>query len=268
MSQLGRIVRPFVPKPILRIREHLIWARTWSRIRQQYGQLSVAEAFAQTYSNKLWGGVEGNEFFSGIGSLDEFGTPYAEWLTGFIVERGIENVVDLGCGDFQIGQKICSVHSVNFIGIDIVPDLIKSNQSRHANANISFICADIIEDELPDGDVCLIRQVLQHLSNSQISRVLANCSKFPYLVVTEDIYCGRRMRPNVDIMHGPDNRLHKRSGVFLDKAPFCLETESVLEIPCPEFSSVIRTCLIERARERQLKTVPAVSASSLTRRTD
>jgi len=78
MSQLGRIVRPFVPKPILRIREHLIWARTWSRIRQQYGQLSVAEAFAQTYSNKLWGGVEGNEFFSGIGSLDEFGTPYAE----------------------------------------------------------------------------------------------------------------------------------------------------------------------------------------------
>jgi hypothetical protein len=249
MSQLRRIVRPFVPKPILRIREHLIWAR----IRQQYGQLSVAEAFAQTYSNKLWGGIEGNEFFSGFGSLDKFATPYVEWLTGFIVERGIKNIVDLGCGDFQIGQKICSANSVNFIGVDIVPDLIESNQSRYANATISFTCADIIEDELPDGDICLIRQVLQHLSNSQISRVLANCSKFPYLVVTEDIYCGRRMRPNVDIIHGPDNRLHKRSGVFLDKAPFCLETESVLEIPCPEFPSLIRTSLIDRARKQQLK---------------
>jgi len=268
MSQLRRIVRPFVPKTILRIREHLIWVRTWARIRQQYGQLSVAEAFTQTYSNKLWGGIEGNEFFSGFGSLDRFAKPYVEWLTGFIAERGIKNIVDLGCGDFQIGQKICSANSVNFTGVDIVPDLIKFNQSQYANATISFACADIIKDELPDGDICLIRQVLQHLSNSQISRVLANCTKFPYLVVTEDIYCGVRMRPNVDIMHGPDNRLHKRSGVFLDKAPFCLETESVLEIPCPEFSSVIRTCLIERARERQLKTVPAVSASSLTRRTD
>src|SRR6516162_9507407 len=116
MSQLGRIVRPFVPKPILRIREHLIWARTWARIRQEYGQLSVAEAFAQTYRNKLWGGVEGNGFFSGFGSLDKFAAPYVEWLTGFIVERGIKNIVDLGCGDFRIGHQICSGSSVNYVG--------------------------------------------------------------------------------------------------------------------------------------------------------
>lgn len=233
-----------MPKPILRIREQLIWTWSWARIRQQYGRLSVAEAFAATYKNKLWGEIEGNDFFSGAGSLDKFATPYVEWLTGFIIEHGINNIVDLGCGDFQIGQKICSANSVNFIGVDIVPDLIESNRTRYANENINFKCADIIEDELPDGDLCLIRQVLQHLSNAQILRVLTNCRKFPYLVVTEDIYFGRRMRPNADIMHGPDNRLHKRSGVFLDKAPFCLETQSVLEISCPEFSSVIRTSLI------------------------
>jgi hypothetical protein len=146
------------------------------------------------------------------------------------------------------GGHICSAISVNFIGVDIVSDLIAVNQSRYWDATISFKCANIIQDELPDGDLCLIRQVLQHISNAQISRVLANCSKFPYWVVTEDVYCGRRMRPNLDIMHGPDNRLHKRSGVFLDRAPFSLQTQSVLEIPCPEFSSVIRTCLIEPSR--------------------
>jgi hypothetical protein len=236
------------------MRDNLIWARTWAQIRQQYGQLSVAEAFVQTYRNKLWGEIEGDDFFSGFGSLDKFAAPYVEWLTRFIVEHGIKNIVDLGCGDFRIGRQICSAVSVNFVGVDIVPDLIQFNQSEYGNAKISFKCLDIIEDDLPNGDICLVRQVLQHLSNTQISRVLANCSKFPYLVVTEDVYCGRGMRPNVDIMHGPDNRLHKRSGVFLDKAPFCLRTRSVLEMLCPEFSSVIRTCLIEGEHNRRAGT--------------
>jgi hypothetical protein len=248
------MVKPFLPKPILRMREQLIWLWTWRQIRQQYGRLSVAEAFAQTYRNKLWGGIEGNEFFSGFGSRDKFAGPYIDWLTAFIVEHGINNIVDLGCGDFHIGEQICSALSVNFVGVDIVPELIEFNQSSYGSETISFKCADIIEDELPVGDICLLRQVLQHLSNSQISRVLANCRKFPYLIVTEDVYCGRKMRPNVDIMHGPDNRLHKRSGVFLDKAPFSLQTQSVFEIPCPEFSSVIRTCLIEGKHNRRAGT--------------
>jgi hypothetical protein len=268
MSQLRRIVRPFVPKHILKIRAHLIWSRTWARIRQQYGHLSVAEAFTQTYRNKLWGGMEGDEFFSGFGSLDKFAAPYVEWLTRFIAERDIQTIVDLGCGDFRIGQKICSDISVNYIGVDIVSDLIAFNQHRYGTATASFRCANIIEDELPEGDLCLIRQVLQHLSNAQISRVLANCRKFPYLLVTEDVYCGRRMRPNLDIMHGPDNRLHKRSGVFLDRAPFSLQTQSVFEIPCPETSSVIRTCLIGDSAPPRGKSnsrvIPALSAGSLT----
>ena len=78
MSQLRRIVKPFVPKHILTMRAHLIWSRTWAQIRRQYGQLSVAEAFTQTYRNKLWGGMEGDEFFSGFGSLDKFAAPYVE----------------------------------------------------------------------------------------------------------------------------------------------------------------------------------------------
>jgi Methyltransferase domain len=154
-------------------------------------------------------------------------------------------VVDLGCGDFRVGQRICSAISVNYVGVDIVPGLIAYNQTRFGSDCVNFKCANIITDELPDGDLCLIRQVLQHLSNKQISQVLANCGKFPYLVITEDVYNGPNMRPNLDIMHGPDNRLHRRSGVFLDRAPFALRTQNVVEISCPEFNSVIRTCLIE-----------------------
>jgi SAM-dependent methyltransferase len=240
-SNLRSIAKRFAPKAILRVRKNVIWAQ----IRQQYGQLSVAEAFSQTYNSKLWGNIDGEEFFSGPGSLEEFSVPYISWLSRFIVEEKINTVVDLGCGDFRVGQRICSAISVDYVGVDIVPGLIAYNQTRFGSDCVNFKCANIITDELPDGDLCLIRQVLQHLSNKQISQVLANCGKFPYLVITEDVYNGPNMRPNLDITHGPDNRLHRRSGVFLDRAPFSLRTQNVVEISCPEFSSVIRTCLIE-----------------------
>jgi SAM-dependent methyltransferase len=245
-SSLRPIAKRFVPKAILKMRQN----RVWARIRQQYGRLSVAEAFIQTYDKKLWGNTQGEEYFSGLGSLDEFVTPYTGWLTRFIAERKINTIVDLGCGDFRVGRSICSAVSVNYVGVDIVPDLIAHNKLRFENERVSFICANIIEDDLPNGDLCLIRQVFQHLSNKQISRVLANCAKFPCLVVTEDVYNGPGMRANLDISHGPDNRLFRRSGIFLDHAPFGMRTQNVLEIPCPETDSIIRTCLIEGVHNR------------------
>jgi hypothetical protein len=247
LSKLRSIVKQFVPQPILRTLKNGRTDLIWAQIRKKYGRLSVEEAFTQTYRNKLWGKSEGEEFFSGDGSLNRFGAPYVEWITKFITDRNVRTVVDLGCGDFRIGQRICLATLVNYVGIDIVSELITYNQSRFGNERVSFKCANIIEEEMPNGDLCLIRQVLQHLSNKQISRVLTNCTKFPYVVVTEDVYSGERMRPNLDIMHGPDNRLHKRSGVFLDYAPYSLRTQYVLETCCPETSSVIRTCLIENA---------------------
>jgi hypothetical protein len=241
LSRLRLAIEQFVPQPILRVCRNLIW----TKIRQQYGQIPIAEAFTQTYRKKLWGRIKGEEFFSGPGSLDKFSAPYVEWLVRFIADHHIGTVVDLGCGDFRIGRRICSVASVNYIGVDIVRDLIVYNQLHFEKENVCFKCANIIEDELPNGELCLIRQVFQHLSNEQISSIIDKCSKFPYVIVTEDVYSGRGMRPNLDIMHGPDNRIFKRSGVFLEQAPFNLQTRSVLEIPCPATASVIRTCLIE-----------------------
>jgi hypothetical protein len=238
------VAKRFAPETVLRMRENRIWAQT----RQQYGRLPVAEVFIQTYRNKLWGNIEGEQYFSGEGSSEKFTVPYTEWLARFIDEREIDTIIDLGCGDFRAGRQICSALSVNYVGVDIVPDLIAYNQSRFGNDRVRFTCADIIEEELPDGDLCLMRQVLQHLSNEQISRVLANCMKFPFLVVTDDVYRGPDMRPNLDIMHGPDYRWFRRSGVFLDRAPFNMPAQVVLEIPY-ESGCAMRTCVIEQGRK-------------------
>jgi SAM-dependent methyltransferase len=163
----------------------------------------------------------------------------------FINEHAIKTVVDLGCGDFRVGRRICSQTNVRYIGIDIVPALIAHHQANFSREGVEFRCANIIQDELPDGELCLIRQVLQHLSNREISCVLSRLNKYGHLLVTEDVYHGSRtVRPNLDHLHGPDNRVHKRSGVFLDLPPYSLASQTLLEVSSPQTESVLRTLLI------------------------
>jgi hypothetical protein len=130
-----------VHNSILRVCRNIIWAP----IRQRYGQFSVAEAFTQTYRNKLWGGIEGSKFFSGRGSLDKFATPYVEWLIRYISKRDIKTVVDLGCGGFRIGQRICSAISVNYVSVDIVPEFIAYNHSQFGSERVNFKCANMAQ---------------------------------------------------------------------------------------------------------------------------
>ena len=195
---------------------------------------------------KCGGKREQDKFYSGRGSLEEFSAPYVEWITKFIFERDIKVVIDLGCGDFRVGQRLCAASSIDYIGVDIVPELIVYNQAQFGNEHASFRCTNIIDDELPGGELCLIRQVLQHLSNDEIRRVIANCKNYRYLLVTEDVYAGKKLEPNLDMSHGPDTRTYKQSGVFLELAPFNLPTRCVLEISRPQLGTVIRTCLIEQ----------------------
>lgn len=230
-------VKRYLPKQLLRWYKR----RKWEPIRQQYAALDVADAFTEIYRTKLWGAPEGHDFFSGGGSGLLFTTQYVDQVVRFIAEHQIRTFVDLGCGDFQVGRLICEKTGVRYVGVDVVPDLIAYNQLHFGEPQIEFRRANLIDDELPDGEFAVIRQVLQHLSNAEIQRVLAKCAKYHYVWVTEGLYVGRGCRPNLDITHGPDIRATFNSGVFLDLPPFNLKATRVLEIPGKEEDSVIRT---------------------------
>lgn len=260
-DKLRAFLYPFVPKSLLKLRKE----RKWRAIREQYGSLSVPDAFSEVYRTKLWGAVDDGEFFSGEGSTEFYAVPYSRVVTGLIREHHIRTVLDLGCGDFRVGKRICSEVRVHYTGVDIVPDLIAYNKSHFGREGIDFRCANIIADELPDADLCLIRQVLQHLSNAQISQVLKKLAKYPYVLVTEDVFSGRGLRPNLDHIHGPDNRLHKRSGVFLDLPPYNLNTQVVLEVPCTESNSIFRTVLIKNTAEPSRRYPQSSNADSRSR---
>jgi SAM-dependent methyltransferase len=170
--------------------------------------------------------------------------PAGDPAKNLISEHQIRTVVDLGCGDFRVGRLLCAQCDLQDVGADVIPDLIAYNQSRFGGPQ-EFRCANLIDDELPDGELCLIRQVLQHLSNAEISRVLAKCAKYRVVLVTEEVFTKPGSRPNLDIAHGPDNRASDNSGVFLNLPPFSFMTTPVLEIPIPGDLSVMRTVMVE-----------------------
>jgi hypothetical protein len=184
----------------------------------------------EIYQAGLWGKDKHFRFFSGIGSRGDAADSYVENMSDLIRRHSTElgyspAIIDLGCGDFQVGSALVSrLADVTYIGRDIVPELVAYNSQRFATDRISFRNLDIVVDPLPAGDICLVRQVLQHLSNEEIASILQRLAHYKFVFVTEG-YPAQRVGPvNPDKAAGADVRFDWRTGrgqgVELDQPPF------------------------------------------------
>jgi hypothetical protein len=126
---------------------------------------------------------------------------------------------------------------------DIVEPLISFNRERYSSLGVDFRVLDIVGDELPQGDIAFVRQVLQHLSNRQIQNVTNQLAKkYKYLVVTEHVSQAESFTHNIHQPAGPENRVQIKSGIVLTSAPFNLKIlQEKLLYEVPESGGVIRT---------------------------
>lgn len=218
-----------------------------ARLRKEYASLSVVDAFSKIYRENLWGGDK-NEFFSGSGSIGRVADTYIDYISKFIITHDIKSVVDLGCGDFRIGRNIAAV-SRHYIGVDVVPELISHHNEKYSCDTIDFQCLDITRDAIPSGELCLVRQVLQHLSNAEVASVLNKLNGFRYILITEHFPpMNESFVANMDKPHGPDTRLVDNSALMLSASPFSLKNiEQVLSVDVDEHATTggdtIRTFL-------------------------
>ena len=73
---------------------------------------------------------------------------------------------------------------INYLGIDIVDELIVENRKNYQNTNTAFDCYDII-DYIPSKqfDLILIRDLFIHLKNSDIHKIINNLKKMDFKYV-------------------------------------------------------------------------------------
>ena len=209
------------------------WHLKRHREEQQNRNKTIEEVFTEIYQTNKWGGSEG-EFCSGLGSTDEqIVSPYVSMVSEKAYSEGFLGLtfVDLGCGDFRVGKQLLPLCS-SYLGVDLVKQLICRNQEQYGNETTRFMHLNIVNDTLPEGDVCFVRQVFQHLSNQQINAVLPKLKMYKWVFITEHYPTDNdTITPNKDKVHGCDIRVCYNSGVYFSKPPF--------ELPKQQFSKVL-----------------------------
>lgn len=99
---------------------------------------------------------------SGKGSNLEATTKLRQILPELLRELGATSMLDLPCGDFFWMSHV-DLNDIDYIGGDIVPDLIATNQVMHSSSRRRFEVIDLIAGPIPAADVIFVRDCLVHL---------------------------------------------------------------------------------------------------------
>ncbi len=189
---------------------------------KKVAELDNESIFTKIYETGEWGRNEKGEGFSGLGSSLENATPYMMCLQDFIKKNNIKSVVDLGCGDWTFSQEI-NWDGVQYTGIDVVKRLIDKNNELFASENIRFIHEDAVKADFPPADLLICKDVLQHLSNKDVARILKQISKYNHCLITNDVNPETDTADNREIYSGGARELD------LTTAPFNLRGNQVLK---------------------------------------
>jgi len=139
------------------------------------------DTFVQIYNAEAWGGG------SGVGSARDATAPYRDVLQRLVRSQDVAAVVDVGCGDWQLGALV-DWSTVTYTGLDVVPAVIEANQHRYGQPGVQFELADARHAQLPVADLLLVKDVLQHWPNGDIGAFLhTHLDRYRYVLLTNDV---------------------------------------------------------------------------------
>jgi SAM-dependent methyltransferase len=172
--------------------------------------------FEDIYRSGAWGTG------SGSGSSEAVTRPYRLFLQDFLRRRAIRSVVDVGCGDWQFSSHV-DWSGVRYLGIDVSATALASSR-RFEGPNVAFREGDARVDELPEADLLIAKDVLQHWSNDDIQGFLPRLERFRYALITNGFPPTRLYKTNLPKKAGAGYR-----PIDLSADPFRLEGRYVLE---------------------------------------
>jgi hypothetical protein len=104
---------------------------------------------------------------------------------------------------------------------------------------------DLVDDDLPPGDICLITMTLYLMSHADVLRVLPKLKQYRYVLITDGQPATAGEPQNLD---KPTDKYTRRdyysSGFYLELAPFNLQIEVVNEYTLSN-GELMRTVLLK-----------------------
>jgi SAM-dependent methyltransferase len=171
---------------------------------------TTSERFQYIYRQGTWLSGDRLGSLSGIGSAISATQKLRDELPSILSSLKTQRLLDVGCGDFGWLKEVDL--PCEYVGIDIVPDIVVLNLERYSRPGRLFLSLDATTCPLPRADTILCREVLFHLSFRDIRKLIGNVirSGARFLLATND----EGLRFNSDILSG-DFRL-----LNLEKEPF------------------------------------------------
>ena len=175
----------------------------------------MSDVFTDLYApGSMWG--DG----SGGGPDPQNAAAYVAFLYGFLAGLKPATVLDIGCGDGRIAGAI-NWQGAHYIGIDVAQpalDLFRRWSGKMETAgSVEYWQADALVDPLPDADLVICREVLQHIPKSDARRIIERLRWYPQI-----LHCSALTnRINGDVVTGWCR------GVDLSLPPFSLPVETV-----------------------------------------
>ena len=182
-------------------------------------QQLLTNTFNRIYAEGTWGKDVAGNGTSGTGSTLEITREYRAYVEDFIRTHHVTSVVDAGCGDWTFSSAI-NWGQASYLGVDIASDVIAAVRSKHEKGNIKFQVGNIT-NELPDAELLISKDVLQHLSNNLVHKFIRNNlrkGKYKWVILTND-----RGNRNFDIASGGYR------AIDLAAAPF--EVRGLVDLP-------------------------------------
>lgn len=171
-------------------------------LRQRAKRIPRNEVFSRFYRENAWDDPESR---SGFGSRMEETRALRSALPDLLRELGVQTLLDAPCGDLNWMRHV-ELGAVDYLGADIVPELIAENTRRFGNpappggTRYRFQVLDLVTAPVPKADLVLCRDCLVHLSLKDAAQALRNiaASGSRYLLTTTFA----SPDPNTDIIIG------------------------------------------------------------------
>lgn len=158
----------------------------WTRkIFYKTNSSNYQKIFNKIYKQNIWNNSDASIPLSGPGSSIENTQEIRNEIENFVYSKGVNKIIDLGCGDltWTTHAKYFIDPNIDYIGVDVSDYMIKRNHEMFPNKK--FMNLDITKDNLPEADLFILRDVIFHLHTDNVISLFENMKgRFKYIAIT------------------------------------------------------------------------------------